>query len=58
MRISDTKLFRPYLSSFYRVVGVMIRHSGVLGNIGSENKFRIILYFSKDFKEHVTLYMQ
>ena len=57
MRISDTELFRPYFSCFYRVVGVMTRHSGLLGNIGSDNSFRIILYFSKDFEEHVTLYM-
>ena len=24
------------------------------GGIGSDNNFRIILYFSKDFEEHVT----
>ena len=57
MRISDTELSRPYLSYFCRVVGVMTRHSGLLGTIGSDNSFRIILYFSKDFEEHVTLYM-
>ena len=54
MRISDTELSRSYLSCFYRVVGVMTRHSGLLGTIGSDSSFRIIL---KDFEEHVTLYM-
>ena len=51
MRISDTELSRPCLSCFCRVVGVMTRHSGLLGTIGSDNSFRIILYFSKDFEE-------
>ena len=57
MRISDTELSRPCLSCFCRVVGVMTRHSGLRGTIWFDNGFRIILYFSKDFEEHVTLYM-
>ena len=35
--------------------GLMTRHSGLLwGVIRSDNNFRIILYFSKDFEERVT----
>ena len=33
MRILDTELSRPYLSCFCRVIGVMTRHSGLLGTI-------------------------
>ena len=58
MRISDTELSRPCLSCFCRVVGVMTRHSELLGTIGSDNSFRIILYFSKDFEEQKKILVQ
>ena len=44
-----------YLPTFSRVVGgddPALRI--VVGVIGSDNHFRIILYFSKDFEERVT----
>ena len=48
-------MLSPYLPTFSRVVGGNdLRLRIVVGVIGSDNSFCIILFFSKDFEECVT----